>query len=152
MFTASSKLQNIYATSPHLAVRVRVKLKLVDKFTYLGSTVSISKTDINTRLAKSWTANNSLSVIWKSDLTDKIKRSFFQVAVVSILLYGCTTWTLTKHMEKKLDGDYTRMLRAILKKSWSSTPQSSPEDLPEAVDDREGWWEKLRDIRADSAT
>ena len=29
--------------------------------------------------------------IWKSDLTDKMKHSFFQAAVVSILLYGCTT-------------------------------------------------------------
>ena len=47
-----------------------------------------------------------------------MKRSFFQAAVVSILLYGCTTWTLTKRLEKKLDGNYTRMLRAILNKSW----------------------------------
>ena len=39
-------------------------------------------------------------------------------AVVLILLYGCTTWTLTKRLEKKLDGNYTRMLRAILNKSW----------------------------------
>ena len=46
-----------------------------------------------------------------------MKRSFFQAAVVSILLYGCTTWTLTKRLEKKLDGNYTRMLRAILNKS-----------------------------------
>ena len=52
------------------------------------------------------------SFIWKSNLTDKMKRSFFQAAVVSILLYGCTTWTLTKRLEKKLDGNYTRMLRA----------------------------------------
>ena len=37
---------------------------------------------------------------------------------MSILLYGCTTWTLTKRMEKKLHGNYTRMLRAILNKSW----------------------------------
>ena len=51
------------------------------------------------------------------DLTDKMKRSFFQAAVTSILLYGCTTWTLTKRLEK-LDGNYTRMLRAILNKSW----------------------------------
>ena len=35
-----------------------------------------------------------------------------------ILLYGCTTWTLTKWLEKKLDGNYTRMLWAILNKSW----------------------------------
>ena len=78
-------------------------LKLVDKFTYLGSRVLSTKTDINTQLVKAWTAINGLSVICKLDLTDKIKRSFFQAAVVSILPYGCTTWTQTKHMEKKLD-------------------------------------------------
>ena len=37
---------------------------------------------------------------------------------MSILLYGRTTWTLIKRMEKKLDGNYTRILRAILNKSW----------------------------------
>ena len=41
---------------------------------------------------------------------------------MSILLYGCTIWTLTKWMEKKLDGNYTRMLRAILNKSWRQHP------------------------------
>ena len=41
---------------------------------------------------------------------------------MSILLYGCTTWTLTKRMEKKLDGNYTRMLRAIFNKSWRQHP------------------------------
>ena len=61
-------------------------------------------------------------VMLKSDLTDKMKRSFFQAAVTSILLYGCTTWTLTKRLEKKLDGNYTRMLRAILNKSWQQHP------------------------------
>ena len=51
-----------------------------------------------------------------------MKRSFFQAAVVSILLYGCTTWTLTKRLKKKLDGNYTRMLRVILNKSWRQHP------------------------------
>ena len=51
-----------------------------------------------------------------------MRRSFFQAAVTSILLYGCTTWTLTKRLEKKLDGNYTRMLRAILNKSWRQHP------------------------------
>ena len=54
--------------------------------------------------------------------TDEMKSSFFQAAVESILLYGCTTWTLTKRLEKKLDGNYTRMLRAILNKSWRQHP------------------------------
>ena len=97
-------------------------LKLVDKFTYLGSSVASTEKDINTRLTKVWTAINRLSIIWKSDLTDKMKRSFFQAAVASILLYECTTWTLTKRLEKKLDGNYTRMLRAILNKSWRQHP------------------------------
>ena len=187
-------------------------LKLVDKSTYLGSSVESTKKDIDTRLTKAWTAINRLSIIWKSDLTDKMKRSFFQTAVASILLYGCTTWTLTKRLEKKLDGNYTRMLCAILNKSWRQHPtrhlppitktiqvrrtrhaghcwRSSdeliidvllwtpthgrakagrpartyiqqlcedtgccPEDLPEAMNDREEWLERVRDIRATSTT
>ena len=97
-------------------------LKLVDKFTYLGSNVSSTKTVINTWLLKAWTAINRLSVMWKSNLTHKIKCNFFQAAVVLILLYGCTTWTLIKRMEKKLDSNYTRMLQAILNKFWRQHP------------------------------
>ena len=146
-----------------------------------------------------------------------MKRSFFQAAVVSILLYGCTTWTLTKRLEKKLNGNYTRMLRAILNKSWRQHPirrqlyghlppitktiqvrrarhaghcwrsrdelisdvlqwtptygrtkagrpartyiqqlcedtGCSPEDLPEAINDKEKWRERIRDIRASGTT
>ena len=191
-------------------------LKLVDKFTYLGSSVSSTEKDIDTRLAKAWTAIDRLSIIWKSNLTDKMKRSFFQAAVVSILLYGCTIWTLTKRL-KKLDGNYTRMLRAILNKSCQQHPtrrqlyghlppitktiqarrtrhaghcwrskdeivsdvllwtaaygQSkagrpartfiqhlcddtgyNPEDLPEAMNDRETWRERVWNIRASRMT
>ena len=146
-----------------------------------------------------------------------MKCSFFQAVVVSILLYGYTTWTLTKQLEKKLDGNYTRMLWAILNKSWRQhstkhklyshlppimktiqvrwtrhaglcwrsrdelindilqwTPtygrakagqparryiqqlcedtRCSPEDLPEVMNDREKWWERVRDIRASGMT
>ena len=134
-----------------------------------------------------------------------------------ILLYGCTTWTLTKRMEKKNDGNYTRMLWAILNKSWKQHPTNqqlyghlppitktiqvrwtrhvghcwrskdklisdillwipshgrakagqpartytqllctdigcSLKDLPGAMDNRSGWWERVWEIRADSAT
>ena len=80
-------------------------LKLVDKFIYQGSSVSSTETDINTLLGKAWTTINRLLVIWKSDLINKIKRSFFQATVMSILLYGSTTSMLTKRMEKKLNGN-----------------------------------------------
>ena len=141
-----------------------------------------------------------------------MKRSFFQAAVVSILLYGCTTWTLTKRLENKLDGNYTRILRAILNKPWQQHPtrhqlyghlppitktiqarrtrhagycwrskdelvsdvllwtltygrpartyiqqlcddtECNPEDLPEAMNDRETWRERVRDIHAGRTT
>ena len=149
-------------------------------------------------------------------ISDCLGVSFFQAAVTSILLYGCTTWTLTKRLEKKLDGNYTRMLRAILNKSWQQHPTRHqlyghlppitktiqvrrtrhaghcwrsrdelirdvllwiptygrakagrpartyiqqlcedtgccPEDLPRAMNDREEWRERVRDIRATSA-
>ena len=191
-------------------------LKLVDKLTYLESSVSSTEKDIDTRLTMAWTAINRLSIIWKSDLNDKMKRSFFQAAVASILLYVCTTWTLTKRLEK-LDSNYTRMLRAILNKSWRQQPTRhqlyghlppitktiqvrrtrhaghcwrsrdelisdvllwtptlgrakagrpartyiqqlcedtgcSPEDLSEAMNDREKWRGRVRDIRATCTT
>ena len=146
-----------------------------------------------------------------------MKRSFFQAVVVSILLYGCTSWTLTKRLEKKLEGNYTRMLRAVLNKSWRQHPTRhqlyghlppitktiqvrrnrhaghcwrskdelisdvllwtptygrakagrpvrtyiqqlcedtgcNPEDLPEVMNDREKWRERIRDIRACGTT
>ena len=208
-----STYQNIYLGD--ISTLDGTPLKLVDKFTYLGSSVESTEKDIDTRLTKAWTAINRLSIVWRSDLTDKMKRSFFQVAVASILLYGCTTWTLTKRLEKMLDGNYTRMLQAILNKSWWQHPTRhqlyghlppitktipirrsrhaghcwrsrgelisdvllwtptygrtkagrtartyiqqlcedtgcSPEDLPEAINDRKKWRERVRDIRATS--
>ena len=97
-------------------------LKLIDKFTYLSSSILSSESDVNMCLAKIWTAIGRLSIIWKSDLSNEIRWDFFQAVVVSVLLYGCTTWTLTKCIEKKLDGNCTRMLRAILNKSWKQQP------------------------------
>ena len=54
-----------------------------------------------------------------------MKRSFFQAAVASILLYGCTTWTLTKRLEKKLDGNYTKNAASNLEQVQVATPQDT---------------------------
>ena len=77
------------------------------------NTISTNKT----RFCNQWKKN-----VFFISMTNKMKCSFFQAAIVSILLYGCTTWTLTKRLEKKLDGNYTRMLQAILNKSWRQHP------------------------------
>ena len=94
-------------------------LKLVDKFPYLGSSISSTGIDINICLTKAWTAIDWLSIIWKSDLSDKINPNFFQAVVVSVLLYGCTTWTLTKCIAKKLDGNGK-------KKYWTNPGSNTP--------------------------
>ena len=62
-----------------------------------------------------------LSIVYRSYGSQtnliKLNLNFFYAVVVSILLYGCTPWTLTKRIEKKLDGNGTRMQRVILNKS-----------------------------------
>ena len=110
---------NVKAPSPFLS---GIPLKLKDKFTYLGSNVSSTDSDVNIHLLKAWTVICRLSIIWKSDLSDKIKRDVFQAMAVSTLLYRSTTWTQTKRIEKRPDGNYTRMLRAIMNKSWKQHP------------------------------
>ena len=94
-----------------------ISQKLGDKLTYLGCSIWSTENDINIWQTKVWTAINRLSIICKSDLSDKINGNFFQAAIMSVLLYGCTTWMLTQFIEKKLDGNCTRMLLAILNKS-----------------------------------
>ena len=54
-------------------------------------------------------AIDRLSIIWISDLSDKIKQDFFQALVELVLLYSCTTWTLTKSLKKKLIENYSRI-------------------------------------------
>ena len=107
-------------------------LKLVNKFTYLGSSLSSTETDINTRLAKAWRLSIGYWPYGSQNWPIKWNAVFFQAAVFSILLYGCTSGTLTKRMGKKLDGNCTRMHREILNKSWrlNSTKQQLYGHLP----------------------
>ena len=57
----------------------------------------------------------------------KMKRSFFQAAGhIDTAILVCTTWDANRRLEKKLDGNYTRMLRAILNKSLAAAPHKTP--------------------------
>ena len=47
---------------------------LGDLFMYLGSSVSSTESDINMHPTKVWTAIDNLSIIWKSGLSDKLKK------------------------------------------------------------------------------
>ena len=89
-------------------------LKKVDDFVYLGSNIASTEKDVLIRISKAWSALDRLRTIWKSTLPEQIKKGFFRAVVESVLLYGSSAWTLTKRLESKLNGTYTRMLRVIL--------------------------------------
>ena len=108
-------------------ILILTSLKLVNKFTYVGSSVSSTEKDIDTRLTKAWTAIDRLSIIWKSDLTDKMKRYFFQAAVVSILLNGCTTWTLT---EEEASRQLHKNVASNIEQVLVATPHKAPTIRP----------------------
>ena len=94
-------------------------LKLVDKFNYLGSSISSTENDINKWLAKAWTVIDRLSIIWKSNLSNKMQ--FFP----SSSWVNSTIWMHhmdAKCIEKKIDGNCTRMPWVILNKSWKQHP------------------------------
>ena len=77
-------------------------------------------------------ALNKLTPISKSNLDVSIKREFFRATVESVLTYSSQAWTLTKSLENKLNGAYTRMLRAALNVHWSQivTNKKLYNDLP----------------------
>ena len=54
-----------------------------------------------------------MNTIWKSRLPDNMKRNFFRATVETVLIYGSVSWTLRKSLEKRLNGNYTRMMHAI---------------------------------------
>ena len=75
-------------------------LKLVDQLTYPSSNILSTERNINIPLAEAWNAIDWLSIKWKSDLSDKLN-----AVALSLVLYDFIPWTLTKRMEKMLDGN-----------------------------------------------
>ena len=93
-------------------------IKRVEGFKYLVSYIKSTDRYVNIRIAKAWDTLNSMQSIWKSKLSEGLKRNFFRAAVESVVVYRSITWTLTQSIEKKIDGAYTRMLRAVTNTSW----------------------------------
>ena len=74
------------------------QIKVVDDFKYLGSYVNSSSNDIKIRKALAWSACHKLTKFWRSSLSRSLKIKLFIATVESVLLYGCSTWTLTQAM------------------------------------------------------
>ena len=97
-------------------------LKQVEDYKYLGSYISSSDKDFNIRKGMAWSACNDMHRIWSSQLSEDLKLKIFRVTIEPILMYGSETWTMTKKMEKRLDGTYTRLLMRAKNLSWRTHP------------------------------
>jgi hypothetical protein len=95
-------------------------LRRVNDFKYLGSWLRDSTADFLARKALAWKACIRLVKIWKSDsITRKLKINLFKACVESVLFYNASTWTMTKGLERKIDGCYTKLLRYALNCHWT---------------------------------
>ena len=101
-------------------------IKPTNDFLYLGSWIYSNEKDVDVRIGKAWVALKKLNTIWNSNLPKNLKLAFFHTTVSSVLLYGSSTWTLTKKLETKLNGCYTKMLKVVNNVKW---PQSIRNNL-----------------------
>ncbi|XP_068756587.1 uncharacterized protein [Montipora capricornis] len=98
-------------------------LEVVDKFTYLGSTISSNLSldaELNTRIGKAATALARLTKrVWDNTmLSTNTKMRVYQACVLSTLLYGSEAWTLYSYQERRLNAFHMRCLRRLLGITW----------------------------------
>ena len=98
-------------------------LNAVDNFKYLGSIVSNDATfdeEITARIAKATAAFGRLSKrLWTNcGIKLNTKICVYKAAVLTSLLYGCETWTLTKKQVKRLEKFHQTTLRKIARIKW----------------------------------
>ena len=94
------------------------KLEEVNNFKYLGATLSKDGSctaEVRIRIATAMAAMSRLSRLWKSsNISFTTKYRLYQALVVSILLYGCETWTLLADSERRIQAFETKCLRKLL--------------------------------------
>ena len=98
------------------------RLQVVDKFTYLGSTLSgvVHIDEVNARIAKASAAFGRLrGSIWdRSGIRLDTKLKVYRSVVLPTLLYACETWTVYQLHAKRLNHFHTSCLRKLLKIKW----------------------------------
>ena len=99
------------------------RLQVVDKFTYIGSTLSrVVHIDDegNARIAKASAASGRLrGSVWdRSGIRLDTKLKVYNAVVLPTLLYACETWTVYQRHAKRMNHFHTSCLRKILKLEW----------------------------------
>ncbi|KAL8564069.1 hypothetical protein ACOMHN_034546 [Nucella lapillus] len=99
------------------------KFEEVDSFKYLGSIITkdgSSTKEIRTRLSLASSALTKLDTIWKSNtISLPVKIRLYKSLVISILLYGCKSWTLNAETERRLQAFEHKCYRKLLRIHYS---------------------------------
>ena len=69
-----------------------------------------------------WPACNDIHKIWSSRLSNDFNIEICRATVEPILLYGSETWTLSRNLERILDGTHTCLLMRAQNLSWKCHP------------------------------
>lgn len=99
------------------------RLNLVDKFTYLGSTLSstvVIDDEINTRLAKASAAFGRLHKnVWdRRGITTETKIKVYKAVVLTTMLYGFESWTVYQRHARKMNHFHSTSLRKLPGIKW----------------------------------
>ncbi|XP_062570782.1 uncharacterized protein LOC134232822 [Saccostrea cucullata] len=113
---------NLSYTEPNIYIKSE-RLKPVEKFTYLGCTLSRNvhiDDEVNSRIAKASSAFGRLNkAVWgRRGITTTTKLSVYRAVVLTTLLYACETWTVYSRHTRKLNHFHTVCLRKILGIKW----------------------------------
>ena len=111
---------------PYIEPDIKIKgetLKAVDRFTYLGSTLSQKANidiEINSRVAKASASFGRLrkSVWERRGLSLKTKLKVYSAVVLTSLLYGSETWTVYTRHARQLNHFHLTCLRRLLRIKW----------------------------------
>ena len=108
-------------------------MKIVFEFKYLGSIISSSgddAADVDSRIASAGKAFGALRgcIFSSTSISRKAKRAVYEVLVLSILLYGSESWSMTEKVLDRLRVFHARCVRAMSrvsrKHTWSEHIQT----------------------------
>ena len=115
------------------------RLSAVNRFTYLGSTLSQNVTiddEVNVRIARASATFGRLHAnVWnRRGISLQTKLKVYRAMVLPMLLYACETWTVYQCHAKKLNHFHTTCLRKLLNITWQDripdTEVLAQADLP----------------------
>ena len=124
MEISAAKSKTMVNTNSNTTANITLKgeeLENVSSFKYLGATLTqdgASTTEIRTRIALATAAMAKLSRIWKSSISFFTKFLLYKSLVVSVLLYGCETWTLLADTERRIEAFELKCWRRLLRLTY----------------------------------